>query len=113
MTRQSREELWDDDDFQPMRLLGKGSEAYKAPLPPSQATIELNNRLGSEAQKLDSIRRLHRQVLTDEFPHLNPLTHVLDKYDTVEKIREYLTKHSEKIEQLKKPVLKKPTLKKQ
>ena len=107
MNRQSREELWDDDDFQPLNLLGKGSANHtKTEAKPDPAFEAHIAKLDLKRQKLAETRKLHREILK-EFPSLDSLHHILDTIDTPEKIRKQLTLDVARINALKKPILKK------
>jgi hypothetical protein len=108
MNRQSREELWDDADFQPLNLLGKGSADHqtKTESKPDPAFDAHLAKQELERQKLGETRKLHREILK-EFPSLHSCHHILDTMDTPEKIRKQLALDVARINALKKPILKK------
>jgi hypothetical protein len=109
MTRQSREELWDDADFQPLNLLGKGSADHQTKTESKKRDLAFDAHLAKqelERQKLGETRKLHREILK-EFPSLHSCHHILDTIDTPEKIRKQLALDVARINALKKPILKK------
>jgi hypothetical protein len=108
MTRQSREELWDDADFQPLNLLGKGSADHqtKTESKPDPAFDAHLAKQELERQKLGETRKMHREILK-EFPTLSSSHHIFDELDTPEKIRKQLQSDVARINNLRKPTLKK------
>ena len=109
MARQSREDLWNDDDFQPLNLLGKGSANHPKVSPPPKSDPVFDAHIAKreqEIQKRGEIRKMHREILK-EFPTLDYMTHILDEYDTPEKVRKYLVGLVSSLQNKNKPILKK------